>query len=1233
MGREGETEQGAGLSRLNPLRLFSLSHVGRDVGTVEELTTAIESVLRSTPPARLLPTRVDMMGGPGKRVSVEAFDRFVSMYECVVRQREVRRTTLADGVRQEAERGTRQDAGSEEWQREVRRTTSAEGVWQEAEGGTRQDAGTSGIWQEARSEVRQEARNEIRLEAALPQREVRRTREGPGKGTEETPWYGYMRRLAQQRKEGEKEHRCGECIYETRYEREIERKEEKNELETQMQRELVGWARGMIYLAQDFMATFCKEDQRGWFTEKAGKLVIRMNEAILPWASILGKITTHKRFRQIEEMRTIGKGTPEGPVVYARINMQTINMYIGETEQWERRVKDHHKGTCKHHRKAKQRCQGCEDHVRYMRHQGVNPTEWIMIPIIKANEKYEAKRIERQLIRTMKPSINTADKPIWLLKDTYTKECKGIHRARKQEKPWRTEPGTQTRVPTRLTVYKHDEKTWSDLEGLLRTIGERDEMQKIEIEPGTYDITRWERVRESFGNSIIRVHNEAYTGTLQEWRHKRNEGKINLMIQIYETKRAPPDLLKAAVTLQEAVETATEDELKELWRTRQNKRIMPGIKREKLIKQECTHRYKNFTGEEMIIKIPMMKYLDANATRKMILGVIDEQEWPEYLKIWQKKTMRLITESPKSIGDVLCNVTKPWAPHGECACKKIQDQRIRKLPETEGHILFTSSEYHGGNAKVLRVGANNVPQQTMWDTARAWENIRTQITEGIRPEKDTWKRKMEACKSYTKKNNFVTTKETYKMKQEMDGLICGPLDKNLNELWFACPTLYRKAWDKMYNEQTGYGKIYPKRYAKDAKEIWSNEEITNEKQRGDEQDILKAWRQEYKAKKWDRFATFGKKGGFNRPYILFKAKNMGDPETRGKKWHKARPIAPATKHPMKGLFHKAGRAWSFITNHLEGEHFVMQHTGKVRPFLEETQELLRGKGTLKCEIADIEGCFPNMPKDAIRTGMREQLQMITEKHGYTTITVPNKKSKACSFRKKPYRGYTVIPFEDLLDIMNFTLDNTIVKHFDGTLWRQKQGIPMGDPHSPGMTIGTCAWMENKWMKTIPKEMKTTFRTKRYMDDVLMVYAENEKWDIEKIKRSLWQECYSPPLKLEPGTQGTFLETRFEITNDGEIKQWLKNDNEDGKNKIWRYMHFESYMPFGQKRSIMMACLAKVQERSNDWKKMEKSILDKLYEFLKLDYPKGMLVKACTEMGKKTRDATWFEAREQIILWF
>ena len=55
------------------------------------------------------------------------------------------------------------------------------------------------------------------------------------------------------------------------------------------------------------------------------------------------------------------------------------------------------------------------------------------------------------------------------------------------------------------------------------------------------------------------------------------------------------------------------------------------------------------------------------------------------------------------------------------------------------------------------------------------------------------------------------------------------------------------------------------------------------------------------------------------------------------------------------------------------------------------------------------------------------------------------------------------PFAILMDIMEFALDNAIIKMPNGTLLKQVQGIPMGDPISPGMTITTLAWMENEWM--------------------------------------------------------------------------------------------------------------------------------------------------------------------------
>ena len=85
------------------------------------------------------------------------------------------------------------------------------------------------------------------------------------------------------------------------------------------------------------------------------------------------------------------------------------------------------------------------------------------------------------------------------------------------------------------------------------------------------------------------------------------------------------------------------------------------------------------------------------------------------------------------------------------------------------------------------------------------------------------------------------------------------------------------------------------------------------------------------------------------------------------------------------------------------------------------------------------------------------------------------------------------------------------------------------PHSPGMTIGTTAWMENEWLQTVQPEAREVFAAKRYMDDLLVFYAENPRWDHQRLLSDLTSECYFPPLKLADGSEGTFLETSFKVT--------------------------------------------------------------------------------------------------------
>ena len=175
---------------------------------------------------------------------------------------------------------------------------------------------------------------------------------------------------------------------------------------------------------------------------------------------------------------------------------------------------------------------------------------------------------------------------------------------------------------------------------------------------------------------------------------------------------------------------------------------------------------------------------------------------------------------------------------------------------------------------------------------------------------------------------------------------------------------------------------------------------------------------------------------------------------------------------------------------------------------------------------------------------------------------------------------------------------------------------MGDPLSPAMTIGTCCWMEQRWLERLQPQEKEMFRARRYMDDIMLMYIKTPRWNNKEfIKKFEESECYWPPLELEDGEQDTFLETRFKLTNNN-LRMWLKNDNE-GETKIWRYQDFGSYGKYQHKKAILQAALRKVYHMASDDGMLYKSAQDKLREFTRAGYPKGVRRYVCVGLGHAT----------------
>ena len=172
-------------------------------------------------------------------------------------------------------------------------------------------------------------------------------------------------------------------------------------------------------------------------------------------------------------------------------------------------------------------------------------------------------------------------------------------------------------------------------------------------------------------------------------------------------------------------------------------------------------------------------------------------------------------------------------------------------------------------------------------------------------------------------------------------------------------------------------------------------------------------------------------------------------------------------------------------------------------------------------------------------------------------------------------------------------------------------------------------MERAWLRTVRPTTRASFMATRFMDDVLLVYAENRH------TRSLVDElkgCYHKPLKLEPAKPGTFLETTYDLGNGDDpeagIRFWLKNDNAE-HTTVWRYQHFHSYATFAQKRATLTACLRRVQRMASEPQVMRYSAIAKLAEFAKLGYPHTLLRKACTFLAATSGNGTWISVRNTI----
>ena len=234
------------------------------------------------------------------------------------------------------------------------------------------------------------------------------------------------------------------------------------------------------------------------------------------------------------------------------------------------------------------------------------------------------------------------------------------------------------------------------------------------------DITDWRRVRRDYESSYVKIsHPDGSTETtvLKRWQPRSVIGRK--VAQIYIIPRATEFIdYKAEYAdieaTQESFESMSEEDLHCMWRIRNDVDKAKRYRWRQLLWIELQRRYNRVITRPIQIELPYVKGLEARRIKRWVHSRIDGNEWPAYLKEWHKKELRIITTNQPTIGERLCNVTRPTAIKRFCTCKKVK----RACPGAtliKGHVFMIGRDFTEEAFKPLNVNASNVPTQTWYD--------------------------------------------------------------------------------------------------------------------------------------------------------------------------------------------------------------------------------------------------------------------------------------------------------------------------------------------------------------------------------------------------------------------------------------------------------------------------------------------------------------------------------------
>ena len=657
----------------------------------------------------------------------------------------------------------------------------------------------------------------------------------------------------------------------------VRQEEEKRPIEAlwrHMQRKMAGFILREIWATQAFVKEFCLPKGNGEKTRvqtKAKRWVAELHTLAQPWIKAL---TRAVRIPAIERLADFIQSAEEvqtedtRAIVYARFSLDgTKAVYIGETEFWRRRQEQHFTGTVRHSREY-HACsgKGCGGHARYVAHRAARPHTWFTVPLAVCASKREAVRMERRLIRTLRPKLNMEEKRRTgrNSQPTYKEEMRKQNRAERTRRrpgvpPWRNplrrvlrlRGGSSTERQSRFGFTwfwrEGEARKCCNLGTILRETEESMVGESMNLvvcyRMGSEDVSNWRYLRMRFAHWDIATHTGetmSFSNGVAAIRHGEDHGSFTVTARRsnstpFEEPSSAAFLLASSawfVRTEDAssadffrdvgkeVCNLTEKEMSALWKRGNYLDKSTWLQMRRVLWKEYETRYEGLTRDTIEVRLPFVPGIDARPLRAYLDELVRRQPWPEHIIEWHCQRIKIVTVRQKNIIERLSNVSDPKRPQ-RCACQAIQ-QRLTSfgfepLPMAEGHIFCIGREYNGPHAEVLRRSNKNVPIPTERDMRVAWDKALGSLPASVREagrDRD-WKKVLAETLAETDETcvpceDAVTSNQVSQVKSVLRGSVIGWLDKNVGECFVTCPVTYEKTLDALFNTSNGnYTRMYP----------------------------------------------------------------------------------------------------------------------------------------------------------------------------------------------------------------------------------------------------------------------------------------------------------------------------------------------------------------------------------------------------------------------------------------